>query len=145
MPNSYPEWSNFQFDPHNHYRFFFLRTLLSTVAFRLDYVLFYQFYAKTTTFFFLSRNVPFCSSVIRLTSCYTKFPSPGRVYGNSGQVCKKLIYSTFYQIAQNIFCVCLLLIGICVVRLFGSVWRLHAVSNCFLYKMTMVTVIIKPG
>ena len=30
---------------------FFLHTLFSTVAFRLEYVLFYQFYAKITTIF----------------------------------------------------------------------------------------------
>ena len=46
-----PEWRNFQFAPKNHYGFFFLHTLPSTIAFRLEYVLFYQFYAKITTFF----------------------------------------------------------------------------------------------
>ena len=51
MPNSYPEWRNFQFELNNHYRFFFLHTLFSTIAFRLEYVLFYKFYAKITTFF----------------------------------------------------------------------------------------------
>ena len=30
---------------------FFLHTLPSTIAFRLEYVLFYQFYAKIITFF----------------------------------------------------------------------------------------------
>ena len=36
----------------NHYGFFFLHTLPSTVAFRLEYVFFFfQFYAKITTFF----------------------------------------------------------------------------------------------
>ena len=35
MPNSYPEWRNFQFSPNNHYGFFFLHTLPSTIAFRL--------------------------------------------------------------------------------------------------------------
>ena len=30
---------------------FFLHTLPLTIAFRLEYVLFYQFYCKTTTFF----------------------------------------------------------------------------------------------
>ena len=42
---------NFQFAPKNHYWFFFLQTLPSTTAFRLEYVLFYQFYTKITTFF----------------------------------------------------------------------------------------------
>ena len=37
MPNSYPEWRDFQFAPNNHYGFFFLYTLPSTIAFRLDY------------------------------------------------------------------------------------------------------------
>ena len=45
-----PEWRNFQFAPNNHYGFFFLHTLPSTITFRLEYV-FYQFYAKITTFF----------------------------------------------------------------------------------------------
>ena len=100
-------------------------------AFRLEYVLFYQFYAKITTFF-RSRNVRFGSSLIRwcrnvwwkltwkwrqdvkkwrqnvkiviLTSCTrvvlhpsckTTFPSPDRVYGNSGRVCKKIIFFPF--------------------------------------------------
>ena len=46
-----PEWRNFQFAPKNYYGLFFLHTLPSTIAFRLEYVLFYQFYAKITTFF----------------------------------------------------------------------------------------------
>ena len=46
-----PEWRNFQFAWKNHYGFFFLHTLPSTIAFRLEYVLFYQFYTKITTFF----------------------------------------------------------------------------------------------
>ena len=45
------EWQNFQYAPKNHYGFFFLHTLPSTIAFRLENVLFYQFYAKKTTFF----------------------------------------------------------------------------------------------
>ena len=44
------DW-NFQFAPKNHYGFFFLQTLPSTIAFKLEYVLFYQFDAKITTFF----------------------------------------------------------------------------------------------
>ena len=35
MPNSCPEWRNFQFTPHNHYRFFFLHTLPSAIVFKL--------------------------------------------------------------------------------------------------------------
>ena len=45
------EWRNFQVAPKNHYGFFFLHTLPSTIAFRLECVLFYHFYAKITTFF----------------------------------------------------------------------------------------------
>ena len=37
--NSYPEWRDIQFAPNNHYGFFFLHTLASTIAFRLEYVL----------------------------------------------------------------------------------------------------------
>ena len=51
MPNSYPEWRNFQFAPNSHYGFFFLHTLPSTIAVRLECVLFYLFYAEITTFF----------------------------------------------------------------------------------------------
>ena len=50
MPNSYPEWWNFQFAPNNQYRFFFLHTLPLTTAFKLKCVLFCQFYAKISTF-----------------------------------------------------------------------------------------------
>ena len=46
-----PEWRTFQFAPKNHYWFFFLHTLPSTITFRLECVLFYQFYVKMTTFF----------------------------------------------------------------------------------------------
>ena len=43
--------TEFQFAPKNHYGFFFLHTLPSTIVLRLEYVLFYQFYAKITIFF----------------------------------------------------------------------------------------------
>ena len=52
-----PEWRNCQFAPKNHYGFFFLHTLPSTIAFRLEYVLFYQFYTKITTFFIRKSSV----------------------------------------------------------------------------------------
>ena len=45
MLNSYPEWRNFQFTPNNQFRLFFFET-----AFKLEYVLFYQFLARITTF-----------------------------------------------------------------------------------------------
>ena len=45
------EWQNFRFAPKNHYGFFFLYSLPLTIVFRLEYVLFYQLYAKITTFF----------------------------------------------------------------------------------------------
>ena len=100
------------FRVNNHYyRFFFLHTLLSTIAFRLEYVLFYQFYAKTTTFFdqemfglalllYVWPNLTSKSSYGRharesscTPSCKTTFPSPGCVHGNSGLVCKKTCLS----------------------------------------------------
>ena len=59
-----PEWRNFRFAPKNHYGCFFLHTFPSTIAFRLEYVLFYQFFAKIATFF-LSRKVQYGSSLIR--------------------------------------------------------------------------------
>ena len=46
MPNSYPECRDFQFAPNNHYGFFFLYILPSTIAFRREYVFVYQFYAE---------------------------------------------------------------------------------------------------
>ena len=51
MTNSYSKWRNFQFAPNDHYRFYFLHILPSTIAFRLEYILFYQFYSKITTCF----------------------------------------------------------------------------------------------
>ena len=48
--DSYPEWRNFQFAPNNHHWLFFLHTFPSTIVFKLDYVLFYQLYAKMCTF-----------------------------------------------------------------------------------------------
>ena len=51
MRNSYPEWRNFQFAPNNHYGFFLLHIVPSTIAFRLEYVLFYQTDADLTTIF----------------------------------------------------------------------------------------------
>ena len=46
MPNSYPEWRNFQFVPNNNYGFFFLRTLPSTTGFKLEYAKIYHFAVK---------------------------------------------------------------------------------------------------
>ena len=46
MPNSNPEGRDFQFAPNNHYGFFFLHTFPSTIAFTLEYVFVYQFYAE---------------------------------------------------------------------------------------------------
>ena len=42
--------TEFSFAPNNHYRFFFLHVLPSTIAFRSDYVSFYQFHAGINTF-----------------------------------------------------------------------------------------------
>ena len=51
IENSVMRLVNFQFAPKNHYEFFFLHTLPSTISCRLEYVLFYLFYAKITIFF----------------------------------------------------------------------------------------------
>ena len=115
MPNSYPEWRNFQFAPNNHYRFFFLHTLPSTIAFRLECVLFCHIYAEITTFSIKRCSVRFLSKTLaskclaenrrqdvendvetsKLSSwrnaresSETTFSSPGRVHGNDGRVCK---------------------------------------------------------
>ena len=50
MPNSYPRCCNFEPTPHNHLRFFFLHTLPLTIAFKLEYASFYEFYAKISQF-----------------------------------------------------------------------------------------------
>ena len=91
--------------PKNHYGVFvFLHSLPLTVAFRLEYVLFYPVYTKVTTFF-LSRRFRYGSSLINTfggnwcqdiknalvvlhPSCKTTFPSPGQVHGNPSRVCK---------------------------------------------------------
>ena len=54
MPNSYPSngISTCTEEQLWIFFFFFLHTLLSTIAFRFEYVLFYQFYAKIATFFY---------------------------------------------------------------------------------------------
>ena len=51
MPNSYPSDGIFNLQLKNHYGFFLLHTLPSTIVFRLEYVLLYQFYAVITIFF----------------------------------------------------------------------------------------------
>ena len=110
-----PEWRNFQFAQKNQYGFFYLHTIPSTIAFRLDCMLFYQFYAKITRRRKVRcgssrRNVwrkltwkwrqdvqndvkivilTSCTRVVLHLSCKTTFPSPGRVHGNPGRACKK--------------------------------------------------------
>ena len=61
-----PEWRNFQFTLKNHYGFFFLHTLPLTITFRLEYVLFHQFYAKITTFFIKKSLVRLLSYMVTL-------------------------------------------------------------------------------
>ena len=51
MPNSYPSDGIFNLHRRTIMDSFFLHTLPSTVALRLEYVLFYQFYAIITTYF----------------------------------------------------------------------------------------------
>ena len=51
LPNCYSEWQNFQFASNKPYGFgFFLQILSQIIAFKLKYVLFYQFYTKISTF-----------------------------------------------------------------------------------------------
>ena len=58
-----PEWWNFQFAPNNHYKFFFLHNLPSTVVFKLEYALLYRLFAEITTFPIISsRNVRLLST-----------------------------------------------------------------------------------
>ena len=56
LPYKYLSWlfgadRNVRLEGHCLASLGFLHTLRSTIAFRLEYVLFYQFYAKITTFF----------------------------------------------------------------------------------------------
>ena len=108
-PDSYPEWQNFPFAPNNHYGFFFLRTLPSTIAFKLEYVLYYEFYAKIAQFAVkncLVRPKSLAENDIKTdvnkasTSRFVLRPRPhpwvkttlpyiGQLCGNSGWVCKK--------------------------------------------------------
>ena len=65
MPNSYPSDGIFSLHLTAIMDLFFLHTLPSTIAFRLgSYVLFYQFYAEITTFFYQEKY----QNVIRLLS-----------------------------------------------------------------------------
>ena len=50
MPNSYPEWRNFQITPNNQYRFYFLHIFPLTIAFKLNHALFYNLNATMSTF-----------------------------------------------------------------------------------------------
>ena len=110
MKNSYPEWQNFQFAPKNHYGFFFLHTLPSTIT-KCYFISFTLNYLNLQ-----SRTDWFGSSQLTLTSrtfdgkwhqkdtwCHvhkshltregvmgkTTLPSPGWVHG---QVCKKVCF-----------------------------------------------------
>ena len=51
MLNSYPSDGILNLHRRTIMNFFFLHTFPSTITYRLEYVLFYQFYAKITTFF----------------------------------------------------------------------------------------------
>ena len=50
----------------NHYGFFFLHTLPSPIAFKLEYVLFYQFCAKITIFFDQESSIRLLSNTLTL-------------------------------------------------------------------------------
>ena len=126
MPNSNPEWWNFQFEPNNHYGFFFLHTLPSQLHLCLK-MLFYQKYTQITTFYDqevfgsylrswrqnilrkmtstwhqdVQNDVKIviltsCTRVVLHPSCKTTFPSPGRVHGNSDRVCKNISFSSIH-------------------------------------------------
>ena len=73
MLNSCSEWRNFQFAWDDYYWFFFLHTLPSTIAFRLDYLLFYLFYAKITTFFLKNFLVRLLSNTLALKHLMEKY------------------------------------------------------------------------
>ena len=64
MLNIYPEWWNFQFAPNNNYGFFFLHTLPSTIAYRLEYCHILSNLCWNN-YIFLSRDVWFCSCLRR--------------------------------------------------------------------------------
>ena len=67
--NSYVERRNFQFTPNNHYRFFFFHSLPSTISFKFEHVLFYQFNAEISAFSIKKCSVRVGSFLRRLMSC----------------------------------------------------------------------------
>ena len=92
--NSYPEWRNIPSAPNNHFRFFFLHTLPSSIIFKLWHALFYQFYAEISIF-----SIKNCSIRLLFTSCRssytpwykTEISSTGENRGKTCRVCKKRI------------------------------------------------------
>ena len=125
MLNSYPEWRKFQFAPNNQSRFFFLHTFPSTIAFKLQYALFSQFYAKISVFSIKECSISasiydvdvktvggkwrqnWCCDVKKTTwchvressytpSCKTTFPNPSWVHGNLVEYAREIFLDRFF-------------------------------------------------
>ena len=70
---------------NEHYRFFFLQTLPSTIVFKLEYALFYQFYAEITAFSIKKCSVrhpsttSWCHAQCRLTPSHVRRKYPERM------------------------------------------------------------------
>ena len=90
MPNSYPEWRNFNSHRTIIIDSFFLYTCPSTIVFKLESALFYQFYAEISIF-----SIKKCS--VRLLS--TKSWSHAR--GRLTLPCIRRKYPERVKIAEN--------------------------------------------
>ena len=66
MPSSYPAWQNFQSAPHDHYRFFFLHSLPLIILYKLEYALFYEFYANISQLAVKKCSFPLPSMMLML-------------------------------------------------------------------------------
>ena len=122
MPNHYPLWQNFNSNPTtitDSFILFFLQ-----LHFRLEYVIFYQSYLKITFFGsemfgsapllyndvetfggnwheneFKTSKLSYRRHAWELCytpSCKTTIPSPGRVHGNCGRVCKPFLSNELF-------------------------------------------------
>ena len=110
MPNSYPEWRNFQLAPNNHDVFFFLHTLSSTIVLKIEYALFYQFCAKLLKHIFdqerLGSTTSWCTRSFYTLSCKTEISrtdenrgKPGRYERKCCRVCKKKLNRTQFFVS----------------------------------------------
>ena len=85
MPNSYPEGRNFHFALNKHNGFFFLHTVPSTIAFKVQCALFCQYNAEISTF-----SVKKCSVRLLPTTLTSKHLAENDVKNGHNDVKKTL-------------------------------------------------------